>query len=219
MISKKTLIFIFIISSSLSLISQNDVCNSSSEYEDILMELNSIDKCYYKEENEEKVAIKKRESRYLKVRNRSNSYYSKRIKSLRSLKKNKDNSTKKIKPIREVYLGEVSEEPVLLFTNRVANYEGDLHTQEVLKNYISDNLIYPSSLRKKGVEGIVWSSFVINTKGDVMKVVTSGPIGGELLEKEAERVIKTLPKFTSGKLDGERVNVKHLMAIEFELNE
>ena len=160
---------------------------------------------------------KKRESRYLKVRNRSNSYYSKRIKSLRSLKKNKDNSTKKIKPIREAYLGEVSEEPVLLFTNRGANYEGDL--KEVLKNYISDNLIYPSSLRKKGVEGIVWSSFVIDINGNVKKIVTLGPVGGKLLEKEAERVIKTLPKFTSGKLDGERVNVKHLMAIKFELNE
>ena len=49
-------------------------------------------------------------------------------------------------------------------------------------------------------------------------IVTLGPIGGKLLEQEAERLLKALPKFSPGELDGEKVNVKHLMAIKFELN-
>ena len=87
-----------------------------------------------------------------------------------------------------------------------------------MEAYVNDHLEYPSALEHNGIEGIVWTSFVIDSNGDVKNIVTLGPINGELFEIEAAKVIKSLPKFKPGKMDDELVNVKHLMAIKFEIN-
>ncbi|WP_442264748.1 energy transducer TonB [Tenacibaculum sp. ZS6-P6] len=206
MILKRILILSFSILSSIIATSQNEVCTSPDSGDDLLMELNSISKCHVEVKKEETAP---KRNRYLRIRN--NRYYANLRKSIRDLKTKKE-PVKEVKA-KEIYLGEATLEPVLLLANQ---NRGDF--TETLESYVSDNLVYPESLKVKNVEGIVWSSFVIDTKGKVKNIVTLGPIGGKLLEQEAERLLKALPKFSPGELDGEKVNVKHLMAIKFELN-
>lgn len=206
MILKRILILSFSILSSIIATSQNEVCTSPDSGDDLLMELNSISKCHVEVKKEETAP---KRNRYLRIRN--NRYYANLRKSIQDLKTKKE-PVKEVKA-KEIYLGEATLEPVLLLANQ---NRGDF--TETLESYVSDNLVYPESLKVKNVEGIVWSSFVIDTKGKVKNIVTLGPIGGKLLEQEAERLLKALPKFSPGELDGEKVNVKHLMAIKFELN-
>ncbi len=208
MILKRTLILSFIVFSNIVLMSQNDTCMSPSEDDDLLSELNAIDKCVIEKEEKEITTPKK--NRYLRIR--KTNYYANLRKNINDLKKEKKEPVKEV-IAKEVYLGEVTQEPILLLANQNRS-----NLKESLARYVSDNLVYPESLRDKNIEGIVWSSFVIDTKGEVKNIVTLGPIGGKLLEDEAARLLKALPKFTPGELDGEKVNVKHLMAIKFELN-
>ncbi len=213
MILKRILILGFVFLSNTLIIAQNDVCESSSS-DDLLMELNTIDKCLYDKENEEKVIPKPKTKRYL--RTRRNNYYHKLRKNLSAINSTKNKAPKKEVKARDVYLGEVTEQPVLLIADNNSNYKGNL--KDVLNNYINDNLKYPPVLKEKGIEGIVWTSFIIDAKGGVKKIVALGPINGKLLEAEATRLIKSLPKFKPGKIDNELVNVKHLMAINFEID-
>ena len=212
MILKRILLLSFVFISSSTLISQNNVCVSSSSSDDLLMELNTIDKCLNEKEDVKEELPKVKNNRYL--RNRKNSYYSSLRKNLKTISITK---TKILpKKVKDVYLGEVTQEPTFLEANDNLQYKGSL--KEVLEAYVNDHLEYPSALEHNGIEGIVWTSFVIDSNGDVKNIVTLGPINGELFEIEAAKVIKSLPKFKPGKMDDELVNVKHLMAIKFEIN-
>ena len=210
---KRILILGFVFLSTTIITAQQDVCVSSSSSDDLLMELNTIDKCLHDKESAEKEMPKPRTKRYL--RTRRNNYYHKLRKNLSAINSTKNKAPKKEVKARDVYLGEVTEQPVLLVSGNNANYKGNL--KDVLNNYINDNLVYPESLKERGVEGIVWTSFIIDANGGVKNIVALGPINGELLEAEATRIIKGLPKFKPGKIDNELVNVKHLMAINFEI--
>jgi len=211
MILKKILILGFVFLSNVLLISQNEVCTSSSSEEgDLFAELNTINKCLV----EKKVYTSRRRNRY--VRSRANNYVNTIKNNISSL--STDNTTtypEEIKP-EYVYLSKVTEEPVLMSSSTNSEHKGNL--EEVLKNYISENLASLSVIKDKGIEGNVWVSFIIDKKGDVKNIVASGPIGGEVLETEVLRLIKKLPKFSPGKLNGEYVNVKHLMTIDFKLD-
>lgn len=210
---KKILILSLVFVSNMVLVAQHDVCESSSSDDDLLMELNTIDKCLNDQEKAKTPEPKVKTKRYLRTR-RSN-YYHKLRKNIRSISAAKNAEPKKEVKIKNVYLGEVTEEPTLIIPEGKTRYQGKL--RNVLEAYVEDNLEYPQVLEHNGIEGIVWTSFVIDTNGAVKNIVTLGPINGKLLEMEAAKVIKELPKFTPGKIDGELVNVKHLMAIKFEM--
>ncbi len=212
MILKRIFILGCIVVSNALLVSQNNVCMSSSSEDDLLMELNSIDKCISQKENTEVTLPKKSTKRYLRTR-RTN-YYHKLRKNLKAIDAEKNKVVTKEVKAKDVYLGEVTQEPVLVMSKNNPVYTGNL--REVLERYVSDNLTYPETLKNEGIEGIVWTSFVIDTQGKVKNIVALGPIGGRLLEEEASKLIQSLPKFIPGKLDGEVVNVKHLMAINFK---
>ena len=210
---KKILILSLVFASNMVLVAQHDVCESSSLDDDLLMELNTIDKCLNDQEKVKASEPKVETKRYLRTRRRS--YYHKLRNNIRSISSVKNKEPKKEVKIKNVYLGEVTNEPTLIIPEGKTKYSGNLRV--VLEAYVEDNLEYPQVLEHNGIEGIVWTSFVIDTNGAVKNIVTLGPTNGKLLEKEAAKVIKDLPKFTPGKIDGELVNVKHLMAIKFEM--
>jgi hypothetical protein len=63
----------------------------------------------------------------------------------------------------------------------------------------------------------IWVVFKINTEGDVIDVRSRAEHSE--LEKEAIRVIKTLPKFTPGEHKGKKVNVPYSLPIIFAIAE
>jgi protein TonB len=209
---KQILIVSLTLFTSSLLFSQNEVCTSPSS-DDLLMELNTIDKCLSEKEEVKEEIPKAQTKRYL--RTKRNSYYHTLRKNLKSVSTTKKIVVKKEKA-KDAYLGEVTQEPTFVSLENQVKYKGSF--KDVLQAYVSDNLVYPTALEYNGIEGIVWTSFVIDINGKVKDIVTLGPINGELFEVEAAKVIKKLPKFNPGKINDELVNVKHLMAIKFEVN-
>lgn len=86
--------------------------------------------------------------------------------------------------------------------------------QEMI-NHVSSNFRYPKEAQQRGIEGKVLVKFTIDENGKVANVTKKGPVNGELLEEEAERLIKSLPTFVPGVHNGKTVRVKYALPIIF----
>ncbi len=89
--------------------------------------------------------------------------------------------------------------------------------EEYMSKHIVKNYSYPQDALDSGVEGRVLVQFTINENGDIEDIRTRGPKGGELLEKEAVRLVNKLPKFVPGKHHGKPVKVKYGIPISFKV--
>lgn len=85
-------------------------------------------------------------------------------------------------------------------------------------NHIQKYFNYPEEAVENKIEGDVWVRFIIDESGNVRNIKTLGPENGELLNKEAKRVVSKLPKFVPGIKDGKKVLVKYGFPINFSLN-
>lgn len=84
-----------------------------------------------------------------------------------------------------------------------------------LLNYLYKNVKYPKAAIKNNVYGIVVCTFIIAKDGTIRNVtVKESP--DPLLEKEAIRVIRSMPKWIPGKINGQNVNVWHRIPITFD---
>lgn len=81
-----------------------------------------------------------------------------------------------------------------------------------LKKYLEENVIYPESAL--GEEGRVIVSFVVEKDGTVSNAKVRRSIHPDL-DKEAERVVGSMPKWRPGKHNGEAVRVKYNVPITF----
>ena len=88
--------------------------------------------------------------------------------------------------------------------------------EAALKKYIESHIQYPPNAIKNHVIGCVLVKFVVDKTGKVgaTKVVLS--VDKEL-DKEAVRVIKSLPKFTPGSQNGKAVSVWYTSQVLFTL--
>lgn len=87
-----------------------------------------------------------------------------------------------------------------------------------LMKYLSENVQYPPEAVKDRVQGRVVVQFLVEKDGSVgeVKVVRSVR---EDLDDEAVRVVKTLPKFFPGRLNGKAVAVWYTLPVTFVLTE
>lgn len=85
-----------------------------------------------------------------------------------------------------------------------------------LYKFIYSNIIYPVAAAEEGISGRVFVRFVVTKSGEVDRVTV---LRGKhpALDKEAIRVVKMLPKFIPGKLNGRNVNVWYILPIVFRL--
>lgn len=84
--------------------------------------------------------------------------------------------------------------------------------------FLSNNLKYPAVAMEQGIQGRVVTQFVVDKDGSItdVKVVRSLD---PMLDKEAVRLVKSMPKWTPGKLNGSPVRVKYILPISFRLEE
>jgi len=87
--------------------------------------------------------------------------------------------------------------------------------KELIK-YIVTNTVYPKIAKEKGIQGTVYVRFVITKTGEVAqpKVMRAAD---PLLEEEAIRVVKSLPKWKPGEKEGKPVNVWFIIPVKFKL--
>jgi len=87
-----------------------------------------------------------------------------------------------------------------------------------LLKWVSENLVYPVKAMQNEIQGRVSVRFVIQADGTVDDVKLMRSVSPEL-DKEAIRVVKTLPKFQPAKMNGEAVAVYYNLPIRFRLTD
>lgn len=80
--------------------------------------------------------------------------------------------------------------------------------------WVNSNAKYPYRPKELGIDGVVNVSFVIDENGDVTDVKVENRLNADL-EKEAIRVVKSLPKFVPGSQQGRKVKVPYRIPVKF----
>lgn len=85
-----------------------------------------------------------------------------------------------------------------------------------LLQYVSENLKYPQDAQDNNIQGKVTLKFVVNPDGTVDRIQILRGVD-PLLDNEAIRVIKSLPKFKPGKQSGVAVPVWFSLPVIFQI--
>ncbi len=86
-----------------------------------------------------------------------------------------------------------------------------------LHNFITKHLRYPKAAKKKGIEGKVYVTFVVNEDGTIYNPILVNEIGNGFGE-EAVRLVNSMPKWIPGKKNGKSVKVRCFLPVWFKLN-
>ncbi|MEN8119867.1 MAG: TonB family protein [Bacteroidota bacterium] len=85
-----------------------------------------------------------------------------------------------------------------------------------LRKYIATHVKYPNIARENGIEGKVYIRFCVTATGGVTQVSIARGVD-PILDKEATRVVRALPKWKPGEQRGKKVNVWYTVPINFQL--
>jgi len=119
---------------------------------------------------------------------------------------------KELKKQKRIYPDTVfSDKPIFIIVEEMPEYTGG---QEALTEFINNNVKYPENAQKKGIQGKVFVQFVIEIDGSVSNVKVAKGVNPEL-DKEAIRVVESMPKWKPGKQRGELVRVSYLVVVNF----
>jgi protein TonB len=88
--------------------------------------------------------------------------------------------------------------------------------QSALLQYLSSNIKYPVVAEENGVQGRVIVTFVVEKDGSITDVRVVKSVDPSL-DKEAQRVVKSMPKWIPGKQNGSAVRVKYTVPVTFRL--
>ena len=128
---------------------------------------------------------------------------------------NEDNTPKvevKYVPV-QVVEEEPEEQTIFEVVENMPDFPGG---QAALMQYLAKNIKYPTIAQENGTQGRVIVQFVVNKDGSIVdaKVVRSVD---PYLDKEALRVINTMPKWKPGMQRGKPVRVKFTVPVMFRL--
>ncbi len=84
-----------------------------------------------------------------------------------------------------------------------------------LRNYLEQNLKYPQIALLNGIQGTVYVSFVINEEGNVVQPKIAKSVD-PALDKEALRLVSSLPRWKPGKQNGKLVKVNYTVKVDFK---
>lgn len=121
------------------------------------------------------------------------------------------------KTTNKIIIDEIPEpEPdtTFVFTTDMPKFPGGVLA---LRRWISKHVNYPATAREIGTQGTVYLRFEVTKTGSIGKIELQKGVD-KLLDEEAIKVIKKLPKFKPGMHNGKNVNVWYSIPISFKLN-
>ncbi|MBA3705472.1 MAG: energy transducer TonB [Bacteroidetes bacterium] len=108
----------------------------------------------------------------------------------------------------------VNEAP-LTIVEQMPDFPGGIN--EMMK-FIQKNVQYPQVEKEAGISGTCYVTFVVEKNGSITDVkVLRGVSGGPGCDKEAQRVVKSMPSWKPGKQNGREVRVQFNLPIKFTL--
>ena len=84
-------------------------------------------------------------------------------------------------------------------------------------NFINETREYPYHAYHKHIKGRVLCSFIVGTDGKLYNIQVIRSSGNDSLDREALRVISKMPRWSVGKIDNTKVNVRCVLPIAFRL--
>ena len=107
----------------------------------------------------------------------------------------------------------VEEEKVFDVVEQMPSFPGG---NTALMKFLNENIHYPVVAQENGVQGRVVVSFVVERDGHITDVQIARSVDPSL-DKEAQRVVKSMPKWIPGKQNGSAVRVKFDVPVSFRL--
>ena len=86
-----------------------------------------------------------------------------------------------------------------------------------MMKFLAENIKYPVIAQENNVQGRVICQFVVEKDGKVTDIQVVRSSGDASLDKEAKRVIESMPKWKPGKQRGKAVRVKYTIPVNFRL--
>ena len=109
---------------------------------------------------------------------------------------------------------EEEEEEIFMIVESMPEFPGG---QQAMMRYIAENIKYPVIAQENGIQGRVICQFVVEKDGKVSDFQVVRSSGEASLDKEAQRVIGSMPKWKPGKQRGKPVRVKYTLPVNFRL--
>lgn len=212
----------------INIFSQVETCTAKEKIED----LNNIDKCNFnKVGNLLKAAdtvniIITPKRHYFKRRNRErllNNSPKKSVEVNNPHKINKD-FVKVIDFEDEIYINVFSFSQVDYIpqfkTCKDVDYRDQLQCFNIeMSKHIQENFYYPQKAIRKGIQGKVTVSFIIDEIGEVVNITLQGNKKSELLVEATRVMISNLPKFIPAKKGNKNVRVKYSFPVNYKLDQ
>lgn len=135
--------------------------------------------------------------------------------SIADVKGNDEEHGKDIADMKEVITSQADPEEAKVFSyvEQMPTFPGG---EGALMKYIAENLRYPSAAQDQGIQGLVMLRFVVLGSGEVGDVQVLKSLDPNC-DREAVRVVKSLPKFIPGRQQGKPVNVWFQLPVRFQL--
>lgn len=110
-------------------------------------------------------------------------------------------------------VSELDGDEVYMIVDKMPSFPGG---DSGLSQYLAQNIKYPLEAQEEGVQGRIFVKFIIEADGSVSHVKVARPFD-PYLDWEAVRVVKSMPKWTPGVLQGKAVRVSYTVPINFVL--
>jgi protein TonB len=107
-----------------------------------------------------------------------------------------------------------ADETVYTVVEKMPEYPGG---QQALFDYLKANVKYPEIARANGIQGRSLVQFVVNKDGSISDVQILRSGGDPSLDKEAVRVISSMPNWIPGKQGGKLIRVRYTVPVNFRL--
>lgn len=103
---------------------------------------------------------------------------------------------------------------VFIVVDQMPEFPGGV---DALIRFLNENVKYPEVAKANKIEGRVMCQFVVDKDGTITDIVVVKSGGDPSLDKEAVRVLRTMPKWKPGRMKGEPVRVKYTIPVNFKL--
>lgn len=110
---------------------------------------------------------------------------------------------------------EIANSEVFSIVDKMPQYP---YGEKELAGFIAHQLRYPKEARQQGVEGRILCSFIVAADGSISNIEVVQGLHSQL-DNEAIRVLSLMSKWIPGENNGEKVNVKCLLPIDFIIDE
>jgi protein TonB len=89
--------------------------------------------------------------------------------------------------------------------------------EAALREFIENRIEYPENAMDNGIQGTVKVSFAIDEQGKIYSPAIISPKLGYGLEEEAIRIVKRMPKWTPGQVNGQNVKTRFTLPITYRI--